>query len=57
MAETNLEYARRERQAATENLQRLTKNPLATENEIHMARLILEYWKKSVQYQKQKETK
>ena len=57
MVETNLEYARRERQAATENLQRLTKNPLATENEIHMARLILEYWKKSVQYQKQKETK
>ena len=57
MAETNLDYARRERQAATENLQRLPKNPLATENEIHMARLNLDYWKKSVQYQKQKETK
>ena len=57
MAETKFEYARRERQAATENLQRLTNNPLATENEIYMAKLTLDYWKKSVQYQKQKETK
>ena len=49
---TLLEIARQERQAAADRLAILTSRPLSTEDEIKMARMDLDYWKKSVQFQK-----
>ncbi len=55
--ETLLDIALEKRQAAADHLEVLLARPLATENEIYMARLNLDYWKKSVQYQTSKQGK
>lgn len=45
----DLEYYRQRRTQAADKLAVLTSRPGYTEHEIHMARLDLDYWRKSVQ--------
>lgn len=45
----DIEYFRHRRTQAADKLAVLTSRPGSTENEVYMARLDLDYWRRSVQ--------